>query len=246
MPNFQIAIATRDAKGEVVPSIVGKTQALGIKPSTAGIASRRIDDRRISRAVRRGMDAANVIDTLITARDSDDSASVEIANRLLANKEFLRAMLSSLEKVRDEVKASMPAAGAGEPETEKHGGPDYPESPSPNHRPTSGSGLPGTDSRQTGPYTKQHLIRDLATQNGAVARLALKVGMDAAISQVNASPLVPPWTSPVWTNEARQYLNVRASYDGWARQHIDTVGDLYKLHPEEYDQPMPHPRSFDR
>ncbi|MDM0074425.1 hypothetical protein QTH90_08535 [Variovorax sp. J2P1-59] len=245
-------------RDQVTPSIVGKTQALGIKPSTAGIASRRIDARRISRAVRRGMDAATMIGDLLDAHTGNDPAAQEIANRLLANKEFLRAMLASLEMVRDEVKASIANRKAA-----PHGA-DYPESLSPNHQPIQGSGLPGTDVLGTfSTYTKDMMLRDLATQNAAAARIAKTAGMDAAEAAVARTPLIPPWDSNVWTEDARAAFRKRAEVDGFALAHIAAAGDgigmrndtmvkeetesaMARLGWKDKDLTPTNPRSFDR
>lgn len=143
-------------KGKVIGStrgsgkdqVIGKAQAVSVQPTAQGIASRRTS-ARIAKAVQHGMDAAETLQTIVNAGDSDSPELQQIASQLLGNPQFLRAMLGCLEKVRDDLKASI-AAGKAEPtDEEPHGGPMYGESPSPNHvtEPTRGSGLPGTDSR---------------------------------------------------------------------------------------------------
>lgn len=240
MHNFQIAIskaiavkdaAKANAKDQVTPSM------RVIKPSTVGIAEK----KRLAAAAQRLGQAMDAALALTQARDSGNPDVAAYAQKLLSNPQFM----AEFQKLVAGIGASIPqpaaatatpapaAAPAAAPDNE---GVKY----------AGGGSVPGADARLTGPYTKAHLIKDLAAQNAAVLRLAPKAGMDAAISKVTHDPLVPPWDSNVWTAEARQYLRERATVDGWAQQHIDTVGDLYKLHPEEYDQPKAHPRDFDR
>ena len=233
-------MTTAKAAAKARDQVIGATQAAGIKPSVKGIAANK---HVIVNAVKRAIDHADSIHAIVSARDSGDPATAEIANRLLNNKEFVRAMIASVESILSDVKKAAGAKPAAVAAATHQAGPDYPEA---DVQPTNGSGLPGTDSRLTGPYAVAHLIRDLKAQNSAVARLALKVGMDAAMEKVHSSPLIPPWDSPVWTVEARMAYRARALGDGVAAAHIGVDFDLYKLHPEEYDQPKPHPRDFDR
>ena len=212
--------------------VIGATQAAGIKPSVKGIAA-----KRVINAVNRAIDAADSIQTIFSARDGGDPATAEIANRLMANKEFVRAMIASVESILSDVKkvaaesaptAKPAAAAAPAPDDE---GVKY-----------AGGGS-GTDARLTGPYRVPDLMRDIKAQNDAVAKLAPKIGLDAAMAQVGASPLIPNWQSPVWTTEARKAYRARALSDGSAAAHIGMDVDLYKDTPEA---PTPHPRSFDR
>lgn len=236
--------------------IVGKTQAAGRAPSVNGIAS-----RRLAGLVNRAMGVADAVSTILAARDSGDPVNAAIAAKLLANKEFVGAMIAAVEQIKSDVVATK-AKPAAEPKTDDVGqvGPEHPESD-----PEAGSNLPGTDSAAMAPvsYTVAHLQRDIAIQNGAAVRIASQsnIGMDAARAKVNASPLVPSWDSPCWTPEARQYLRDRASYDGFAAAHIAKFGDLPTYQSEHNArrgmeafmdrfgaavEPQQHPRSFDR
>ena len=240
-------MTTRRARNQVL----GKTQAAGLSPTAKGIASNRIEG-----FVRRAVGAADALHTVLAARDSGDPAAAAIATRLLENPEFIRALITAVEKLKADITAA---------KAEPKGGDFMEEGNSPNHRPSNnGSGLPGTDGARTtapGSYTREHLMRDIAIQNNAVAQLSAKTGMDAARAQVAASPLIPAWDSSVWTPEARQAFRDRASYDGAAAAILKKAGDLptyvrehdaasgtdglYALHPEAYE-PKAHPRAFDR
>lgn len=204
------------------PSVVGATQARGLKPSTSGIASHRIDDRRIRGAVRRAQDAMNMVkDIMLDVANLDDPVAVEIANRLKANPQFLKTMLRCLEQERDELAASIEAGKAtapAKPVDAVNADPTAPGGEDPHD--LASATHPTTDSRASNVYTKDQLMRDLRTQTLAAQQLAITEGMDAADAAVARSPLVPPWDSPRWTADAREAFRQRARFDGWAAEHI--------------------------
>ncbi|MEJ8856360.1 hypothetical protein WKW79_17400 [Variovorax robiniae] len=152
---------------QVRDQIIGATMAAGIDPTVYGVARAKM----MVKAVQRGIDCADTIATIVRARDSADPASQEIANRLMANKEFVKAMAVAVEGILADVKklaaaqptaATAAAANADPDQTnpnaapvdqEQHGA-DYPESPSANHvdDPKRGSGMPGADAAITGTF----------------------------------------------------------------------------------------------
>jgi len=211
--------ATRD-------QVIGATQAAGIKPSTKGIAARRIANKHvIVNAVNRAIDCADTIHAIVTARDSGDPATAEIANRLMANKEFVKAMIASVESILSDVKKAAAAAPKAAPVVTHGVGPDYPEGDEPVD-PTAGSGLPGTDA--AGAYTVAHLMRDLEAQNHAatMARKSPRMGMDAANDRAASMQFLPAWDSNVWSDAARRAFRERANSDGTAAAHMARAGDL--------------------
>ena len=243
-------MTTRQARDH----IIGRTQAAGRVPTTKGIGRKSIDG-----FVKRAMDMAHVLDSVLEAKQSGDPASVAIAEKLMANPEFVGALLNAVKKLKAEVDAE-PSAAAAKPDHVDTGN-GLEEGNSPNHQKSRGSGLPGADSRNVpGSYTVAHLQSDLATQNAAVAQLAAKSGMDSARAAVAASPLIPAWDSNVWSPEARQAFKDRASYDGAAAEHLKRFGvlpahvresdaakvsGLYDLHGSTAE-PERSPRFFDR
>lgn len=174
--------------------VMGKTQAAAVKPTTVGIARTKM----IINAVQRGIDCADTVHTLITARDSGDPHSQEIANRLMANKEFVKAMIAAVESILADVRKAAaaqpapapvgaePTAGRPQPEGSALNGQDYPEANSPNnpHDPEKdkGSGLRGTDgiagplaaySREASPPDIERRAADAAEAEAAQRRQAV-------------------------------------------------------------------------